>query len=142
MKILQQLIKVKRHSRVNVHFNRPCNIYLMTETNYKRYREGGSFRRIGGKFEKSPAEFIAPHDGAWHAVIEKGGSHRNPQPIDGRVEVLPPKMKDIPYLFEPKEDSKNKEIESELKEEIIDSSEGISEDESSDDAEDEDKEEN
>ena len=97
MKILQQAIKVKRHSRVNVSFSRPCTVYLMTEVNYKRYKEGASFRRLGGEFKTSPAEFIAPYDGTWHAVIEKG-SHYNPKAVEGSVEVLPPLMKDIPYL--------------------------------------------
>jgi len=98
MKILQQPIKVKRYSRVQVHFNRPCTVYLMTEVNFKRYKEGASFRRLGGQFEQSPAEFIAPYDGTWHAVIEKG-SHFNPKPIEGRVEVLPPPRKETPYYI-------------------------------------------
>jgi len=134
MKILQQLIKVKRHSRVSVHFSRPCNVYLMTEVNYKRYKEGASFKRLGGPFEKSPAEFTAPYDGAWHAVIEKG-SHVNPQPIEGRVEVLSPLMKEVPYLSEVEKDLKHNETEAgqmeentEVSDEIVDDSGKIRDD--------------
>ena len=109
MKILQQPVKVKRYSRVQVHFSRPCNVYLMTEVNFKRYKDGASFRRLGGHFDKSPAEFIAPYDGTWHAVIEKG-THFNPKPIDGRVEILPPPRKETPYFIGDEEKPKAEEI--------------------------------
>ena len=140
MKILQQPISVKRHSRVHVHFSRPCTVYLMTEVNFRKYKDGGTFTRLGGEFEKSPAEFVAPYDGTWHAVIEKGGSHHNPQHIEGRVEVKGPKMKDIPYLSDIDKDLKNHEIEAEQVEEIIDSSEEISEEENEESEEDQDEE--
>lgn len=101
MKILQQPVKVKRHSRVHVHFSKPTTVYLMTDVNFKRYKEGASFKRLGGKFEKSPAEFVAPYDGTWHAVIERG-SHYKPISIEGRVEVFSPLLKDTPF-YEPDE---------------------------------------
>lgn len=100
MKILQQPIKVKRNSRVNVYFNKPCTVYLMTEVNFKRYKDGASFRRIGGEFKDSPAQFVAPYDGTWHAVIEKG-SHFKPVSVEGRVEVLPPVLKEKSYFLDP-----------------------------------------
>src|SRR5690606_17886564 len=100
MKILQQPIKVKRNSRVNVYFNKPCTVYLMTEVNFKRYKDGASFRRIGGEFKDSPAQFVAPYDGTWHAVIEKG-SHFKPISVEGRVEVLPPVLKEKSYFLDP-----------------------------------------
>jgi hypothetical protein len=97
MKILQQSVKVKRGSRVLVKFSKPTNIYLMTEVNFKRYKDGASFRRLGGEYKQSPAEFVAPYDGTWHAVIERG-SHFNPIDVTGSVEVLPPLRKETPYF--------------------------------------------
>ncbi|MEQ8324611.1 MAG: DUF1883 domain-containing protein [Vicingaceae bacterium] len=99
MKILQQAVKVKRGSRVIITFSKPTTVYLMTEVNFKRYKDGSSFRRLGGKYDQSPVEFTAPYDGTWHAVIERG-SHYNPISIEGSVEVLSPKRKEIPYFEE------------------------------------------
>ena len=109
MKILQQPVKVKRYSRVQVHFNKPCTIYLMTEVNFKRYKDGASFRRLGGHFDKSPAEFIAPYDGTWHAVIERG-SHFSPINVEGKVEILPPPRKETPYIMDDEEKPKVEEV--------------------------------
>ncbi len=142
MKILQQPIKVKRHSRVNVHFSRPCTVYLMTEVNFKRYKDGASFRRLGGQFDQSPAEFIAPYDGTWHAVIEKG-SHFSPQPIEGRVEVLSPLMKDIPYFTDDEDveaiaaDNSIEELAAESEEEVEDTSEESADDKGEEEEEEE-----
>lgn len=123
MKILQQPVKLKRHARVKVTFNRPANIFLMTEVNFKKYKEGASHKRIGGWYDKAPVEFTAPYDGLWHAIIEKGG-HFNPEPITGSVEVLSPLMKDIdlPGGDWGSDDPVQEEVES-PKEEIVDESE-------------------
>ena len=137
MKILQQAVKVKKGARVLVKFSRPANIYLMTEVNFKRYKEGQSFKRIGGEFTESPAEFTAPYDGTWHAIIEKG-AHTNPEHITGSVETLPPKRKETPYFDEEAEWEKdhqkevvvpeiedtleegNEELEDESREDLVD----------------------
>lgn len=136
MKILQQAVKVKRHSRVNVHFDKPCTIYLMTEVNFKRYKDGASFRRLGGPFDKSPAEFVAPYDGTWHAVIERG-SHFNPINVSGRVEVLAPLMKDTPYLFDEEPASNDEEVTDEVAIEESDENEEEEKKENKEDDEDE-----
>ena len=109
MKILQQKVQVKKGARIHVKFSRPATIYLMTEVNFKRYMEGRSFRRMGGEYTKSPAEFTAPYDGTWHAVIEKG-AYKNPEPMEGSIEKLPPKRKEEVYFdpdIEQKKDQKD-----------------------------------
>lgn len=123
MKILQQPVRVKKFQRVLVHFNKPCTIYMMTEVNFRRYKDGASFRRMGGKFEESPVEFVVPYDGTWHAVIEKG-SHFNPLNIEGRVEILPPKRKEVPYYAEEEENFNEPETpeNDEVSNEIVDDS--------------------
>jgi hypothetical protein len=69
----------------------------MTEVNFKKYKNGGTFKRLGGKYDKSPVEFVAPYDGTWYAVIEKG-SHFNPTNVTGSVEVLSPLIKEPNYF--------------------------------------------
>lgn len=110
MKILKQAVKVKRGSRVKVSFSKPSTVFLMTEVNFKKYKDGSTFKRIGGAYDKSPVEFIAPYDGTWYAVIEKG-SHFNPSNVTGSVEVLPPISKE-PSYFDDDSDWKNDSVES------------------------------
>lgn len=85
-----------------VTFSQSTNIFLMTEVNFKKYKDGSSYRRMGGEYKKSPVEFTAPYDGTWHVVIEKG-SHFSPLNVTGSVEVRPPKRKKISYFDENKE---------------------------------------
>ena len=132
MKILQQTIKAKRGSRVLVSFSQPTNVFLMTEVNFKRYKDGASHKRLGGKYDRSPAEFVAPYDGTWHAVIEKG-SHFSPLNITGSVEVLPPKRKDVPYFMD---DTPSPSPAAKVEEEVTDSNEDQEEDNSSEENED------
>ena len=112
MKILQQACKVKRGSRVIINFSKPTNVFLMTEVNFKKYKDGASHKRMGGHFDRSPAEFTAPYDGTWHAVIEKG-SHFNPMDVTGSVEILPPVLKDPTYFIDRPESSETVVAESE-----------------------------
>ncbi len=97
MKILQQPVKVKRGTRVIINFSEPTAVYLMTEVNFKRYKDGSSYRRLGGDYSESPVEFTAPYDGTWHAVIEKG-THTNPTNVTGSVELLPRLRKESTYF--------------------------------------------
>jgi hypothetical protein len=120
MKFLKQAVKVKRGSRVKVNFSKPSTVFLMTEVNFKKYKDGSSFKRIGGAYEKSPVEFIAPYDGTWYAIIEKG-SHFKPSNVTGSVEVLPPISKE-PSYFGDDSDWKN-DIETETKEVVSKKSE-------------------
>lgn len=143
MKILRQAIKVKKGSRVQVHISRPATVYMMTEPNFKRYKDGASFKRMGGSFEKSPAEFIAPYDGLWYTVIEKG-SHFSPKSIEGRVEVLPPVLKEISYfddddlVTKPKKSKKSKEEAQEISDIAVETEESENEDISEEEGEEKD----
>lgn len=143
MKILKQAIKVKRHSRVQVEFSRPCTVYMMTEVNFKRYKDGASFRRVGGAYDKSPVEFIAPYDGTWYVVIEKG-SHYSPKAVDGKVTVSPPLMKTITLWDDDIEPAKSKKQGSKKEEnqDSIDVAVADESDEDQSDAENEEEEDN
>ena len=102
MKILQQPLKVKRNQIIQVHFDKPVVVKLMSKNMFPKYKNGAKHVAQGGFFEQSPAKFTIPYDGIWHAVIEKG-SHSNPINVEGRVEVLPPEIKERTY-FNPDDD--------------------------------------
>lgn len=99
MKILQQAVKAKRNQIIQVHFDRPVVVRLLSRNMFPKYKNGGRYVSQGGHFEESPARFTVPYDGTWHAVIERE-SHFNPIEVKGRVEVLPPEIKEPAYFSE------------------------------------------
>jgi hypothetical protein len=101
MKILQQPVKAKRNAIVQVHFDKPVVVKLISHNMFPKYKNGAKHVAQGGFYEQSPARFTVPYDGVWHAVIERG-SHYNPIDVKGRVELLPPEIKERAY-FDPNE---------------------------------------
>lgn len=55
-----------------VNCSHQCNIMLMTNTDYGRYRRGEKFQYHGGHFTKFPTRFLAPGAGSWNVVIDVG----------------------------------------------------------------------
>jgi hypothetical protein len=104
MKILQQAVKVRKNQIIQVHFDKPVVVKLLSKGMFPKYKNGVRHVCQGGFFEHSPAKFTVPYDGVWHAVIEKG-SYFNPLSVKGRVEILPPEIKEPVYFDnEPEED--------------------------------------
>jgi hypothetical protein len=102
MKILQQAVKAKRNAIIQVHFDTPVVVKLISRNMFPKYKNGAKHVAQGGRFEQSPAKFTIPYDGVWHAVIERE-SHYNPIAVKGRVELLPPEIKETAY-FDANED--------------------------------------
>jgi hypothetical protein len=88
MKYLHRVFSAKKGYHVVVHFSEPTRVMLISDMEYKNYKEHFTYRYRGGDFSESPHEFEIPNDGTWHVVIEKG-SYYNPRPISGSVEIIP-----------------------------------------------------
>ena len=139
MKILQQPVKAKRNEIIQVHFDKPVVVRLLSKSMFKKYKNGGRFQGQGGMYEDSPAKFTVPYDGLWHAVIEKK-SHFNPINVSGRVELLPPEIRETPY-FDPDaeeetpvlEDS-TEELKNEWEDNVDDDDDDNDDDDNDDDA--------
>ncbi len=79
MRFLHGKMKVNKGGKINVTFSKRTRVLIMTDREFKKYRENISFTYYGGHKE-SPYEFNVPKTDVWHVVVEKG-SYNNPEPI-------------------------------------------------------------
>lgn len=55
-----------------------CNVRVMDDSNYDRYRRSsGQFQFYGGGYEYFPARIAVPHSGHWNVALDLGGGHAN-----------------------------------------------------------------
>ena len=88
MRFLHKPFTANAKDVVVVEFSAPTKILLLHSAEFKRYKGGRTYRYRGGFSEKSPIEFTIPHQGVWHAVIEKG-TYRNPLQVTGNAKLIP-----------------------------------------------------
>lgn len=60
--------------KVRVDCDTQCNVLLMDDHNYSRYRTGQSCNTYGQYYRYFPAEIPAPRSGHWNIVIDAGGA--------------------------------------------------------------------
>lgn len=65
-----------RGDAVAVDIDRPANVLVLDEHNYARYRQGISFRYMGGFARGTPVVVRLPVPGRWHVVVDDGGTGR------------------------------------------------------------------
>ena len=59
---------------VSVKCSHQCNIRLLTDSNFTKYKEHKKFSRHGGGFyKKFPAKITAPSAGNWYIVLDLAG---------------------------------------------------------------------
>lgn len=64
-------------STVRLDCDHQCNVLVMDDQNYSRYRRGQSFQHYGGFFKRLPAALGVPTSGHWNTVIDLGGGRAN-----------------------------------------------------------------
>jgi len=64
-------------SIVEVDCSHQCNIILMDDNNFSKYKSGQEFRHFGGHFKKFPARIQVPSTGYWNVVLDLGGGSAN-----------------------------------------------------------------
>jgi hypothetical protein len=62
---------------VEVNCSHQCNVMLMTDSNFSRYKSGDSFRYHGGHYKFLPARIAAPRSDYWNVVLDLGGGSAN-----------------------------------------------------------------
>jgi len=77
MRYLQQSFKADKGIRVQVTFDRPTRILLLSRNEYKKYKGSASFTYYGGEAKDSPKIITVPKAGLWYVVVEIGGYHEN-----------------------------------------------------------------
>ena len=50
-----------------------CNVMLLNDSNFSKYKSGQKFTYHGGHFKNFPARISAPSTGAWNIVLDLGG---------------------------------------------------------------------
>lgn len=64
-------------ARVRVDCDHQCNVMVMDDPNYARYRRGEEFRYHGGFYKRLPALVAVPASNHWNTVIDLGGGAAN-----------------------------------------------------------------
>lgn len=75
MKFLHGKLKVNKGGKITVNFSKPTRVLVMTEREFKKYRDNITYTYYGGHKE-SPYEFTAPKSDVWHVVVEKGTAEK------------------------------------------------------------------
>lgn len=70
MKFVHQREELKEGDMVIIHCSQMCNIRLMNDANFRRYKNGGRHTYHGGAFDRFPARIKIPSDGAWNITID------------------------------------------------------------------------
>lgn len=50
-----------------------CNIMLINDSNFSKYKSGQKFSYHGGHYKMFPAKLPAPSSGYWNIVLDLGG---------------------------------------------------------------------
>jgi hypothetical protein len=58
---------------VRVDCDHQCNVMVMDDANYARYRRGDRFTYQGGFCRRFPALIGVPRSGHWNVVLDLGG---------------------------------------------------------------------
>jgi len=64
-------------SAVQVNCDHQCNVLVMDDHNYRRYRQGDSFHFHGGFYRRLPAVIRVPATGDWNVVLDLAGRRAN-----------------------------------------------------------------
>ena len=59
---------------VLVNCSHQCNVILLDDDNFSKYRSGQRFKYFGGFQKILPAKIIAPKQGYWTVVLDLGGA--------------------------------------------------------------------
>jgi hypothetical protein len=58
---------------VVVQCSHQCNILVMDDNNFARYKSRQDLQHHGGFFNRFPARIVVPSSGYWNVVIDLGG---------------------------------------------------------------------
>lgn len=62
---------------VEVDCSHQCNVIVLDDHNFSKYRSGQGFQHLGGLFKKFPARVQVPNAGYWNVVLDLGGGSAN-----------------------------------------------------------------
>src|ERR1700748_1926123 len=73
MKFVHDRTFLEKGDAVIVEGTAPCNIRLLDDANFTKFRTGRTYRYFGGTFEDFPARVAVPATGTWNITLDRGG---------------------------------------------------------------------
>jgi len=98
MRYLRNTIKAQLGDKLSVHVSKPTRVLIMTDMQFRKYKNNLTFIYFGGHKE-SDYEFEIPKSGNWTVVVEKGSYYK---PIDLNVKLSVDRAIAKPKLSAPK----------------------------------------
>ncbi|NBA97416.1 DUF1883 domain-containing protein [Pseudomonas sp. R5(2019)] len=74
MKFVHQREHLNEDDIVVIECSQRCNIRLMSDANFRSFKNGGRHTYHGGAFDKFPAKITAPSTGYWNITIDTAGT--------------------------------------------------------------------
>jgi hypothetical protein len=59
---------------VIVQCSHQCNVRVMSDADFQRFKSRASHNYHGGHYKMLPAQVVVPHTGYWNTTIDLGGS--------------------------------------------------------------------
>jgi hypothetical protein len=70
MKFIHQREHLNEGDLVVIDCSQPCNIRLMSDANFRSFKNGARHSYHGGAFERFPARISAPSTGFWNITLD------------------------------------------------------------------------
>ena len=70
MKFIHQREYLKEGDTVIIQSSQACNIRLMSDANFRSFKNGGRHTYHGGAFEDFPAKIKVPSTGYWNITLD------------------------------------------------------------------------
>ena len=73
MKFVHQREHLNEDDIVVIECSQQCNIRLMSDANFRSYKNGGRHVYHGGAFDQFPARISVPSTGFWNITLDTAG---------------------------------------------------------------------
>ncbi|MDD1964445.1 DUF1883 domain-containing protein [Pseudomonas sp. NPDC090203] len=73
MKFVHQREHLNEDDMVVIECSQLCNIRLMSDANFRSFKNGGRHTYHGGAFDRFPAKITVPSSGFWNITIDTAG---------------------------------------------------------------------
>lgn len=77
MKFIHQREHLNEGDIVVIESSNACNIRLMSDANFRSFKNGGRHTYHGGAFDRFPAKIVVPSTGFWNITLDT----TTPRPI-------------------------------------------------------------
>lgn len=73
MNFLHSREHLNQGDSAEVNCSHQCNVMLLTDSNFQKYKSGRQFSYHGGHYKMFPVRIVAPNTGNWNIVLDFGG---------------------------------------------------------------------